>query len=82
MTKKFRQELLKQVVTLSTAGLGLVAALAWNEAVQAFVNEYVNKYLSVGTGIISKFVYAVVITAFAVFVTYQLTKLVGEEDKK
>lgn len=82
MTKKFRQELLKQVVTLSTAGFGLVAALAWNEAVQAFVNEYVNKYLSVGTGIISKFVYAVVITAFAVFVTYQLTKLVGEEDKK
>lgn len=70
------------MVTLSTAGFGLVAALAWNEAVQAFVNEYVNKYLSVGSGIISKFIYAVIITAFAVFVTFQLTKLAGEEDKE
>lgn len=70
------------MVTLSTAGFGLVAALAWNDAVQAFVNEYVNKYLSVGSGIISKFIYAVIITAFAVFVTFQLTKLAGEEDKE
>ncbi|OGD86630.1 hypothetical protein A2870_03745 [Candidatus Curtissbacteria bacterium RIFCSPHIGHO2_01_FULL_41_11] len=72
--KKLRKELLKQMVTLATAGFGLVAALAWNEAVQAFVNEYINKYLSVGSGIISKFVYAALITAIAVFVTYQLAK--------
>lgn len=79
---KFRKELIRQMVTLSTAGFGLVAALAWNEAVQAFVNEYVNKYLSVGSGIVSKFIYAVIITAFAVVVTFQLTKLAGEEDKE
>lgn len=79
---KFRKELIKQMVSLSTAGFGLVAALAWNEAVQAFVNEYVNKYLSVGSGIISKFIYAVIITAFAVFVTFQLTKLSGDPDSK
>ena len=78
-TQKFRKELLKQMITLATAGFGLVAALAWNEAVQAFVNDYVNKYLSVGSGIVSKFIYAIVITAFAVIVTYQLTKLVGED---
>jgi len=81
MHKKLRQELLKQMVTLSTAGFGLVAALAWNEAIQAFVKEYVDKYFSVGSGIISRFIYAIIITAFAVFVTYQLTKISGTETK-
>jgi len=79
---KFRKELIKQMITLSTAGFGLVAALAWNEAVQAFVNEYVNKYLSIGSGIISKFIYAVIITVFAVVVTFQLSKLAGDEEKE
>jgi len=69
------------MVALSTAGFGLVAALAWNEAVQAFVNDYLNKYLSVGSGIISKFIYAVIITVFAVIVTFQLSRLSGEEEK-
>ena len=73
---------MKQMVTLATAGFGLVAALAWNEAIQAFVTEYVDKYISVGSGIISRFIYAIIITAFAVIVTYQLTKISGEEDKK
>lgn len=82
MHKKLRQELLKQMVVLSTSGLGLVAALAWNEAIQSFVREYVDEYISVGSGIISRFIYAVIITAFAVFVTYQLTKLAGVEAEK
>lgn len=79
MHKQLKKELLKQLITLSTAGLGLVAALAWNEAIQAFVKEYIDKYISVGSGIVSRFIYAVIITAFAVFVTYQLAKLVKEE---
>ena len=70
------------MVTLSTAGFGLVAALAWNEAIQAFVAEYIDQYISVGSGIISRFIYAIIITAFAVFVTYQLTKIAGEEPKE
>jgi len=82
MHKKFKQELLKQMVTLATAGFGLVAALAWNEAIQAFVQEYIDKYISVGSGIISRFIYAIVITAFAVLITYQLTKIVEEEEEK
>jgi len=70
------------MVTLSTAGFGLVAALAWNEAIQAFVQQYIDKYISVGSGIISRFIYAVIITMIAVFVTYQLTKIVGEEEEE
>ena len=70
------------MVTLSTAGFGLVAALAWNEAIQAFVTEYVDKYVSIGSGIISRFIYAIIITIFAVFITYQLTKLSENDDEK
>lgn len=79
MPKKLRMELIRQLVTLSTAGLGFVSALAWNEAIQTFVNEYIAKYIAVGPVIVSKFIYAVIITSFAVFVTYQLSKLVKEE---
>lgn len=83
ISNQFRNELLKQMITLSSAGFGVVAALAWNEAIQAFVDEYVVKYASVGSGILSKFIYAVIITAVAVLVTYQLTKVIknGEEKK-
>ena len=82
MHKKLKQELLKQMVTLSTAGFGLVAALAWNEAIQAFVKEYIDQYISVGSGIISRFIYAIIITAIAVLVTYQLTNLSGKNGKE
>jgi len=77
--KKLHKELLKQMITLSTSGFGLVAALAWNEAIQAFVSQYIDQYISVGSGIISRFIYAIIITAFAVFITYQLTKIVKED---
>lgn len=76
---KFHKELIKQLVTLSTAGFGLVAALAWNEAIQAFVREYVDRYFSVQSGVLSRFFYAVVITAIAVLVTYYLTRLIDEK---
>ena len=70
------------MVTLSTAGFGLVAALAWNDAIQAFVKEYIDQYISVGSGIISRFIYAIIITAIAVLVTYQLTKLSGKNGQE
>lgn len=63
------------MLTLATSGFGLVAALAWNSLIQEFVNSYVKKLLPNGSGIISLLIYALVITALAVFVTYQLSKL-------
>lgn len=83
ISRDLQKELLKQLVTLSTSGFGLVAALAWNEAIQAFVKEYIDKYASVGSGIVSRFIYALIITSIAVVVTYQLTKLskIGDGEK-
>lgn len=76
--KHFYQELIQQLVTLSTSGFGLVAALAWNEAVQAFVKEYIQSFYPDQAGVISKFIYAVIITVFAVLVTYQLSRLASK----
>ncbi|MEX2028603.1 MAG: DUF5654 family protein [Candidatus Curtissbacteria bacterium] len=78
--KRLTKELLRQMITLSTSGFGLVAALAWNEAIQTLVSEYVDRYLPAGSGVISKLIYAVLITLFAVLITYQLSRIVADED--
>ncbi len=72
--KTFREELFEQLVTLSTTGFGLVAALAWNDAVQEFVKQYIQPFYPNG-GVISKFLYALFITLLAVLITYQLSRL-------
>lgn len=73
--KSFHRELIEQFITLSTSGFGLVAALAWNEAVQAFVKEFIQPYFPDQSGALSKFIYAILITGFAVLITYQLSRL-------
>ncbi len=81
ITKKetsFRRELVGQLVTLATSGFGLVTALAWNETVQAFVKEYIEKYYPDGSGVLSKFLYALFITFLAVLITYQLSRLASK----
>ncbi len=79
--KKMRVEVLRQMITLATSGFGLVAALAWNNVIQEFVNNYIKRYLDVGSGLISLLIYAVLITILAVIVTYQLSKLVEKIDQ-
>ena len=73
--KKLHIELVRQMLALATSGFGLVAALAWNSLIQEFVNSYIKKLLPNGSGIISLLIYALIITALAVFVTFQLSKL-------
>jgi hypothetical protein len=73
--QKIHIEIVKQMVTLSTSGFGLVAALAWNSVIQEFVNSYVKKWIPAGGGIISLIIYALIITTLAVLVTIQLSKL-------
>ncbi len=85
ISREFKKELLKQMITLSTSAFGVVAALAWNDAIQSFVKEYIDKYFSAGSGIMSRFIYAIIITVVAVLVTYELTRMIkdkGDEEKK
>ena len=67
------KEFVREISVLSGASFGLIAALAWNQAIQ----ELFNKYLSFNTGseVISRFLYAIFITAILVIVTIQFAKL-------
>jgi len=80
--RTFRKELIQQLVTLSTSGFGLVAALAWNEAVQAFVKVNIEPYFPDQSGVISKFLYALLITFLAVLITFQLSRLASKFNSK
>lgn len=73
--RRLHLEVIKQMVTLTSSGFGLVAALSWNNVIQDLVNNYIKPYLPKGSSIISLLLYAVIITVLAVTVTYQLTKI-------
>lgn len=73
--KKLHIEVVKQMLALATSGFGLVAALAWNSVIQEFVNTYLKKILPAGSGIWSLLIYAIIVTILAVFVTFQLSKI-------
>ena len=57
--KKYQLAAVKQMLTLATSGFGLVAALAWNELIRTFINDYIRTRISVGSGIISLIIYAI-----------------------
>lgn len=73
--KKLHIAVVTQMLTLATSGFGLVAALAWNNVIQEFVNSYVKTFLPQGSGLASLGIYAIAITVLAVFVTLQLSQL-------
>ena len=73
--QKLHKEVIKQMVTLATSGFGLVAALAWNNVIQEFVNTVVTPYLPQGSKLVSLFLYAGVVTILAVTITINLSKI-------
>ena len=79
--QKLTAAVLKQMLTLATSGFGLVAALAWNSAIQELVNSYIKPFLPKGSGLISLLIYAVLITIIAVVVTVNLSKLIEKIEK-
>lgn len=79
--RSFKRELVSQLVTLSTSGFGLVAALAWNETIQEAVDNFIAPKIP-GSGLISKLIYALLITCLAVLITYQLSRLASKFNSK
>lgn len=80
--ESYKTATLKRMVELATAGFGLVAALAWNELIKGIIDTYIKPQLGLGSGVISQAIYAVIITALAVFVTIQLSKLARESEEQ
>jgi len=68
---RMQQEFFKTISTMMTAAFGLVAALAWNDAVKRLIDRYVTP----GQGIRSAFIYASIVTVVAVLITYYMGKV-------
>jgi hypothetical protein len=66
--KETKKELKEKTVTLILGGFGVVAALAWNDAIQTFFNTFFQK----GSGLIGKFIYAIIVTFIVVIVSMKL----------
>ena len=66
-----KRELAERVSSLATAGFGVVAALAWNDAIQALFQRLFGS----ASGIVAKFLYAAVITVVVVLVTRHLARV-------
>lgn len=69
---KLRREVRNQMLTLIITSFGLVAGLAWNEAVKAFIDLF---FPPTGTGVIAKVIYAAFITFLVVLASSTLTKM-------
>jgi len=63
--KKAGREIKKRTFSYIAAGLGLVAGLAWNDAISTFINYVIPK---TGNTVVAKLVYALLVTVIVVFV--------------
>lgn len=62
---------LQTMITLASASLGLVAALAWNEAIKATIH----KYFGAGESLAALYTYALLATLIAVIVLISLARV-------
>lgn len=69
--KETKREFTEKTITLILGGFGLVAALAWNEAIKSLFETLFEK----SNELIGKFIYAIIVTAIVVFVSIRLKKI-------
>lgn len=65
--------ILQSMITLASAALGLVAALAWNDAIKETMTQLLGGDDSLG----AKYTYAILVTLVAVVVVLTLAKIAG-----
>lgn len=66
----------EKMLTLILGGFGLVAALAWNDAIQTLFNNLFPQ----SNGLVGKFVYAILITAIVVIISLRLKKISEQKE--
>ena len=74
MAKETTRMILQSMIALSSAALGLVAALAWNDAIK----ETIKLLMSDDESLTSKYIYAILATAIAVIVVLILARLAAK----
>jgi hypothetical protein len=74
MTKPFAQMILQSLITLASASLGLVAALAWNDAIKATIK----KVFEADDSLAGLYTYAIAATVIAVIVVLVLAQIAAK----
>lgn len=69
---RFSREFIATVISLVSTAFGVVAALAWNSAIQNVFNAYID---TKGSKVAALFVYAVVVTLIGVLIIVYLGRL-------
>lgn len=72
-SKEQTKAIIQSMITLASAALGLVAALAWNDAIKAAMKSILGEDDSLA----GVFTYAILATAIAVIVVVVLSRLAG-----
>ncbi|GEM_PF-275002 len=78
-TRSLRTEVTAKIVGYIVAALGLVAGLAWNDAIKALIEAYFPQQENT---VKAKFVYALLISLVVVTVSIYVSRLAKKEDKE
>jgi len=78
-SREIKREVREKTSGYILAAFGLVAALAWNEAIKGLIEFFFP--ISKNT-ILAKFIYAVAITFVVVIVSVYITKLLSDKNKQ
>ena len=65
---------IKTIITLVTTAFGLIAGLAWNDAIQKLIESV----MGAGDALTGLFIYAIVVTIIAVVVTILLARVAAK----
>ena len=65
---------IKTIITLVTTAFGLIAGLAWNDAIQKLIESV----MGAGDALTGLFIYALVVTIIAVVVTILLARVAAK----
>ncbi len=71
-SSKVASDVRERTISYLTAAFGLVAGLAWNEAIKGFIEAY---YPLAQDSVMAKFIYALAVTLVLVIMTSVLLKL-------
>jgi len=72
-SREFRIKVIETIAALMTAAFGLLAALAWNEAIKALINEF----LGPASGTLGLVIYAIIVTLIAVVATIYIGRVLA-----
>jgi len=78
-SKEIKREIRQKISGYILAAFGLVAALAWNDAIKSLIEYFfpLNK-----NTVLLKFIYAVLITFIIVIISIYLTKLLSHKNEE